>query len=332
MGKNKKISRRKFIKDTSLMGFGLALTPSLSRIKASANSTRLVVANHDEATIGFNINREIVKQLVNNGIMQYTGKNTIAKAWGSILPSFSPNDIVAIKVNCINSLLFSHSEIIDAIIQGLISAGVKDNNIIVWDRTNHELIRTGYYHNAGDRGVRYFGTDEKGWGYNKQIQFSNKTVRLSKLITESNHLINVPVLKNHETAGVTIGMKNHYGSIDNPGILHENQCDPYIAELNNIPEIRDKTRLTILDALFGIYAGGPGGEPQFVYNSIIIGQDPVAMDYNAWKIIESERQKHGLRLPQPKYIQTAERFGLGTNNPNNIIIEKIDLNRRVNLG
>jgi len=59
------------------------------------------------------------------------------------------------------------------------------------------------------------------------------------------------VLKDHGTAGVTLSMKNHYGSVDNPGSLHGGQCDPYIPELNNVPDIKDKTRLIVLGWISG---------------------------------------------------------------------------------
>ncbi|HGJ65863.1 TPA: DUF362 domain-containing protein [bacterium] len=328
MNKSQKIERREFIKDMSLIGLGLAFGTSLIPQKAFAqNKSRIVVATHDDVVNGIRINRKIAKQLVNAGIMQYTGQNTVAEAWAKVLPSLSSNDIVTIKINCINSSLPSHPEIIDAITTGLISAGVRDNNIIIWDRTNHEILRAGYIYNAGKVGIRFFGSDERGWGYDKQIKVGDKNVRLSRLISESKHIINVPVLKDHGIVGVTLSMKNHYGSIDNPGILHDNGCDPYIAELNNIQEIKEKTRLIVLDGLLGIYVGGPGGKPQFTYKSVIIGQDPVAMDYNGWKIIETERKKHNLELTQPSYIKTSANLGLGTNDPDNIIIENINLRK-----
>ena len=74
----------------------------------------------------------------------------------------------------------------------------------------------------------------------------------------------------------------------------------------------------MLDACLGIYQGGPGGSPQFKYNSIILGQDPVAVDYHGWEILEAERQKHGRALPQAKHIKTAAGMGLGTNDPDEI--------------
>ncbi len=329
MKEKRKIDRREFIKEVSFTGLGVAVGASLisksERKLLAQDASRIVIANHPEAVTGIRLNQEIVQKIVDAGIMQYTGQKTVADAWASVLPSLSAKDIVTIKVNCINSSLSTHPEFVDAIVTGLVSAGVTENNIIIWDRTNHELISAGYKYNIGNTGVRCFGTNEKGWGYDKQVKLSNQNVRLSKILMNTTHLINAPVLKDHGTSGITISMKNHYGSVDNPENLHGGECDPYIAELNNVPDIKTKTRIIVLDALLGIFRGGPIAPPQFVYNSVIFGQDPVALDYTGWTILRDERQKNGQNLPLPRQIKTANKLGLGTSDPKNIIVEKINV-------
>lgn len=323
----RKIDRREFIKETSIAGLGIAVGASLiskiGRNVSAEEKSKILIASHPEATADMKINPEIVKKVVDTGIMRYTGKDTVASAWASVLPSLSPNDIVTLKVNCINRSLSSHPELVDAIVAGLISAGVKESNIIIWDRTNNELTRAGYKLNTENTGVRCFGTDEKDWGYDKQVRLHDQDVRLSKILMKTTHLINVPVLKDHGMSGVTLSMKNHYGSVDNPGALHGGRCDPYIAHLNDVPEIKEKTRIIVLDALLGIFRGGPGGQPQFTYNSVIFGQDPVALDYTVWTIIREERQKNGQDLALPANIITASKIGLGKSDPDSIIIEKV---------
>ena len=325
MDNRRKIGRREFIKDVSLAGLGLAAGPALLDLaarKASAqvDMSKLVLVTHPDAVTGTRVNAEISQIMVDTGVMEFTGQATIADAWASVLTDFSPDDLVTIKVNCINSSLSTHPEVVDVIAAGLIAAGVKENNIIIWDRTTNELTRSGYKKNTSNTGVRCFGTNESGWRYDTQVKVSNRNVRLSKILTSTDHLINVPVLKDHGSAGVTLSMKNHYGSVDNPGSLHGGSCDPYIGELNNLQEIKDKTKLIVLDANTGIYRGGPQGAPQFAYNSIMVGQDPVALDYQGWTILEAERKKHNQSLPQPRNIKTAAGLGIGTNDP-----EKIEL-------
>lgn len=330
MDEKERVSRREFIKGISAIGIGGVVGSAMFSLGAyntyGQRVSKVVIATDPNATSGMVINPNVTKQLVDLCVMQFTGQKKPSDAWASVIPSLSPKDLIAIKVNCINSALPSHREVVDAIVQGLISAGAKENNIIIWDRRNSELHRCGYKLNNTKTGVRCFGTDEAGWGYYKLVKVADKDERLSKILTSADHIINVPVLKNHNIAGVTLSMKNHYGSVDKPGSLHGKiinllNCDPYIAELNNLPDIRNKTRLIVVDALLGIYKGGPHGAPQFAYNSIILGNDPVAVDYQGWKILEAEAQKHGRSIRYPKHIETAAKIGLGTNDPNGMKVE-----------
>lgn len=325
----KKIDRREFIKDVSIAGLGLAAGPALLDMSARKSAaqdgmSKVVIASHPDAVTGVRVDTNAAQEMVDACIMNLTGVSDVGGAWESVLPGLSPDDLITIKVNCINSSLATHPQVVDAITEGLIAAGVEPNNIIIWDRTNHELTNCGYKRNTEATGVRCFGTNQGGWGYDKQIKPGGRSTRLSKILTSTDHLINVPVLKDHSIAGATLGMKNHYGSVDNPGALHGGSCNPFIPELNDVSEIKDKTRVTVLDACLGIYRGGPHGQPQFKYNSIIMSEDPVALDYQGWKILDEERKKHGQSLAQPNYIKTAAEMGLGTNDPDKIHVEMVD--------
>lgn len=131
------------------------------------------------------------------------------------------------------------------------------------------------------------------------------------------YLINVPVLKDHGIAGVTLSLKNHYGSIDRPGACHGNSCDPYIGKLNSASQIREKTALILCDALFGIYQGGPGGKPQWVNRQILASTDPVALDYTGMTVLDAKRREKSLAPVSTRahYLDTAAALQLGTNDP-----------------
>jgi len=125
-------------------------------------------------------------------------------------------------------------------------------------------------------------------------------------------LINLPVLKDHDGAGVTLALKNMYGTIHNPNKYHPNGCDPYIADLNMLPEIRSRMKLTICDATTAMYEGGPGFKPEHSWkaNSLLVAEDPVALDYTGWQMIERKRAEMGLKTLEaeqraPHYIATA---------------------------
>ena len=107
-------------------------------------------------------------------------------------------------------------------------------------------------------------------------------------------------------------LKNMFGAIHNPNKYHLNVGDPYIADVYMLPSIRKKVRFTICDAIIAQYEGGPSYMPQWnwSYNGLIMGTDPVALDYTGWQIIEEERLKNNLKTlkadnREPTYIATA---------------------------
>ena len=176
----------------------------------------------------------------------------------------------------------------------------------------------------GGNRVQCYGTDRVGYEEDL-VAYGSVGSRLSKILTQrSNVLINVPVLKDHDGAGVTIALKNMYGVIHNPNKYHPNGCDPYVADLNMLPEIRTRMRLTICDATTAMYEGGPAYKPEhsWKYNALLVSQDPVALDYTGWQIIERKRAEKGLKTLDaedraPHYIATAadKEHRLGTNDP-----------------
>jgi hypothetical protein len=123
-----------------------------------------------------------------------------------------------------------------------------------------------------------------------------------------------------------------YGVIHNPNKLHPNGCNPYVADLNMLPQIKSKMRLTICDATTAGFDGGPGYKPAgtWKHDSLIASQDPVALDYTGWQIIERKRAEKGLKSLEaekrvPLYIATAAdaQHRLGTNDPKRITLVEV---------
>jgi uncharacterized protein (DUF362 family) len=324
------ISRRRFIRDLSVGTAGVAMTTAfpglaLSEAKKTKELSKVVIARHPNSVIGslpsVTFDQSVVGELVNLAIANLTGQEAPGLAWVQIFPAITSESVIGIKVNCINRYCSSHPEVVQAVVEGLASMRVGEgnfprNNIIVWDRTNSELSNAGYAHYAGSDPdtVRYFGTNETGYGYDSgsSIVVTGHTCNPSSILTQHcDFLINLAVLKNWQgAAGVTLSLKNHLGSIHNPSAMHG--MDPDIAELN--AEIRDslgnKHRLAIIDALLGVRSGGPGGSPQFIYGGIIAGDDLVAVDYNGRQILAN----NGCTTTgAATYIETADdTYGLGT--------------------
>ncbi len=252
------------------------------------------------------------------------------EAWKKLV---RPGEMVGLKVNALGGRgLSSNLQLVEAICERLQEAGIKATDIVVWDRDSDEMEHVGFHVVTGGNRVQCFGTDRVD--YEQELAtYGSVGSRLSKILTQRcNVLINVPVLKDHDGAGITMALKNMYGVIHNPNKYHPNGCNPYIADLNMLPEIRSKMRLTIGDATTACFEGGPGYKPEYSWknNALLVSQDPVALDYTGWQIIERKRAEKGLKTLEgdkraPTYITTAAdaRHRLGMNDPRRIVVVEV---------
>jgi uncharacterized protein (DUF362 family) len=325
----KNYTRRKFLNNT-VKGTACLLTPALLKNSYGSNggklldNSRVVVVNDDSVLNGSIITQSVVQVMVDAAIKSLTDQSNVGGAWKSLFPGINQNSVICIKVNCVNRYLSSHPKVTYSIINGLTSMEVggssfPENNIIIWDRTSGELSNAGYSFNTGTTGVRCFGTNASGVGYNSnQYNVYGNNQRLSSILIDmSDYMINLSVLKNHGTAGVTLSMKNHYGTCNSPGSIHGGYCNPYLPALNALSPIQNKQVLNICDAIFGIISGGPGGSPQISPKNLVFSTDPVACDY----ICADMLQTYGCTtLNRATHISAATQspYNLGKNNPNQI--------------
>jgi uncharacterized protein (DUF362 family) len=313
-------NRRSFLKNLSLLGIAGALLPKNMFAQTPPANSRVIIVSDTQATSGTTISTPVVQTMINSGICALAQLGDVGEAWKALLPGVSAASRIAIKVNCINSSLSSHPQAANAIAASLQQMNfggtfLPANNIIIYDRTRSELQNAGYTINSSTTGVRCIGTDMTGIGYSTQnYSVNGQTQKISKVVTEMcDYLINLAVLKNHSMSGITLCLKNHYGTCNNPGNLHNTYCNPYIPALNALDPIKAKQKVFIIDALYGIRSGGPGGAPQFVANKFILSTDVVACDYQGRKLL----QENGCTTTSTAtHVDTAATtYQLGTNNP-----------------
>ena len=83
-----------------------------------------------------------VRRMVDELVMAVTGAQTVSSAWESLV---KPSDIVGIKVCANGAPLFStHPAVVNAIVAGLMEAGIPPQNIVVWDREQNLLKLAGF--------------------------------------------------------------------------------------------------------------------------------------------------------------------------------------------
>jgi len=292
----------------------------VGRARADNGRSRVVVVTDGRIWSGpgwtnADLDADLLRSALAQALVALTGAADIGAALAELFPSLSDAaQRYGVKVNCVNADLPTHPAVVAALAGLVVEAGARAENVIAFDRTDRELEKCGFAIGSGD-GYRALGCDHDGVGYDEAwASFSDGDVRFSRMLTERiDHLVSAPVLKNHEMAGVTLSLKNHFGSIDDPGRLHgrANDCSPGIGELNAEPRLRGLTRLVVIDAMFGTYESGLASLPDFAPMSLVVATDPVAADTVGQALINQRRQQAGLDAIDARHLHDAAGLGLG---------------------
>jgi len=302
------LNRRNFLQ-------GLASLPLAG--STGAAKSRVVIARDPD-----------VRKLLDRAMQSFYNCDQPLAAWKKAV---RPGEVVGLKVNCLAGRgISTNVHLVEAICERLQQAGVPKKNIVIWDRLNADLERAGFRLESNADRIRCIGNDTLGYEQELEISGSAGSLLCRTLTRVCDVVINLPVLKDHGIVGVTMALKNLFGAIHNPNKYHLNAGDPYVADVFAMPPVRKKVRLTICDAITAQYEGGPSFMPQWTwpYNGLLVAEDPVALDYTGWHIIERKRGENGLKALQdfkraPAYIATAASYKLGTNDPRQIDVVEV---------
>jgi uncharacterized protein (DUF362 family) len=321
-----KTTRREFLKQMALTGAALSTLPgALMAAEPAASGKSRVVITTDPAVMPKEgeVSQAVFDKMVGKCVAKLTDSKTGSEAWKKL---FKPSDVVGIKINCLfGKGVSTRPEAVRAVIAGLKLAGVDENNIIVWDRSSSDMIKSGYKMNPDGPGVKYFADDGQ-WG--EEISHGRFKGHITKVISEKvTAFINMPALKTHGISGVSCCLKNHFGSFDNPGNHHANSCIA-MADFSAIPVVKEKARLVIVDAVRPQHSGGPGLQSQDQWNlySVMVSRDPVAADYHGTEIIQARLREIGKdTIPNKKlvWMQSAQEQGVGTCDPGKIELLRV---------
>ena len=312
---------------------------------------RVVGVEHPACIVSGVYQAEPVRRMMEKGMTTLTGAPSWTDAWRTL---FEKGDIVGIKVSPVGGAkLCSDAAVLHNILNGLKEAGLADREIVVFNRYRQETYAAGI-----DKwvppGVRmefaseaYNETQLDMEGYDPD-HFMEMTLikpgenlndpryrrsHVCKVVTRQiNKFINLPVLKHHQSAGVTIALKNmSHGMVNNVNRSHltptGNACGIFIPSVVSLPVIREKAVLHICDAVKASYHGGPGGRPQYMWEhkTMYFSTDPVALDKTGLSVIDAKRAEVGMAsiaLSKPddashylncqvEHIEIAGSLGLG---------------------
>ena len=324
-------TRRSFLKQSFMLGSTLAgfklddgRAGALPSTSTEPGRSRVVIARDASirsAGTGFDSAR--LAQLLDRALQASFHCDSPLEAWKKVARR---GEVVGLKVNCLGGRgNATHPDLVEAIIERLRQTGITE--IVIWDRQNSDLEHARFKIAERGSGVRCFGNDALGFE-DDLATFGKAGSLLCRTLTQvCDAVINLPALKDHGIAGVTLALKSMFGAIHNPNKYHSNCGDPYVADVYALAPIRQKVRLHICDGLNAQYDGGPSYMPQWMwpFNGLLVSRDPVALDYVGWKIIEKKRSEMGAKplrelKREPTYIATAAdgEHRLGTCDPQRI--------------
>lgn len=129
-----------------------------------------------------------------------------------------------------------------------------------------------------------------------------KRIAIPKAFIEANVVINVPVMKTHDSLEVTLGLKNMKGILQtrDKKRFHKWGLAQSIVDLNHIA----KPDLTILDATVAMEGSGPAAGDPVNLGLLLASKDVVAIDAIALEIM-------GFGLDEVDYIALASQEGIG---------------------
>ncbi len=215
----------------------------------------------------------------------------------------------------------TNPELIGRIVKRCYEAGAK--SVSVFDNTCDEWKKC--YSNSGiEQEVNNAGgaiVPGNSESYYKEVKISEgkslTETKVHELILNSDVFINVPVLKSHSSAKLTIGMKNLMGVVWDRRFWHKNDLHQCIADYTTFR----KPDLNVIDAYRVMKRNGPRGvstEDVILLDSMLISRDIVAADAAATKLF-------GLEPEDIPYIVIADEMGIGTMDLSKLNIKRIKM-------
>ena len=149
-----------------------------------------------------------------------------------------------------------------------------------------------------------------------------KSAKIHEAIVDSDKWINVPCLKNHGGAQLTISMKNYMGIVWDRGYFHANDLQQCIADICTYEK---RPVLNVVDAYRIMKTNGPRGKsPSDVVlaKGLFMSQDIVAVDTAAANFFNQVRT---IPVESVKHIVNAQALGLGTMDLDKLNIKRIKI-------
>lgn len=315
------LTRRQFLKRSAHGALAAAAVSSLpvSRTSTTTQSrprttapafgpgaafARVVEIRHARVFRGSRISTRAMREMIDAAMQELTGQPTTEAAWRSLL---DPKDVIGLKFNQVGDAALGTNLRFGGLLAGsLIKSGFSASRIVLIELPEAVTSELGTT------------PPKPGWR-SETTGFNGAQDNLAAVLDQVSAIINVAAVKTHRIAGMAGALKNiSHAMVRRPARYHGNGCDPWIASINALPEIRGKLRLHLGSAFRVVYETGPEATSANVTEArtLLASTDPVALDAVGWEILREVRKARGLPElmdppARPRYLLTAERMDLG---------------------
>ena len=220
----------------------------------------------------------------------------------------------------------TNPDLVAEIVRQCIKAGAKE--VVVFDHTCDDWRKC--YANSGIEaaakaaGAKIVPAHEES--YYRTVDLpkgkSLKSTKIHEAILNCDVRINVPVLKNHGGAQMSISMKNHMGIVWDRGYFHSHDLQQCIADICTLEKA---AVLNVVDAYRLMKTNGPRGKSEadvVMSKGLFISQDIVAVDTAATTFFNQVRD---MPLESVGHLAKAQALKLGTMNIDKLKVKKIKM-------
>jgi uncharacterized protein (DUF362 family) len=218
----------------------------------------------------------------------------------------------------------TNPELVTEIIKQCFAAGAKE--VIVFDHTCDDWRKC--YKNSGIQeavekaGGKMMPAHEET--YYREVNLPNavnlKSTKIHEAILNCDVWINVPVLKMHGGAKMSVSLKNLMGIVWDRRFFHSHNLQQCIADCNTLSK---KPVLNIVDAYRVIKSNGPQGRSESdvaLAKGLFISTDSVAVDTAAIKFYN---QISAMDLSAVEHVGKAEALKIGTTKIESLNVKRI---------
>ncbi len=198
--------------------------------------------------------------------------------------------------------------------------------VIVFDQTCDQMqpcyTNSGIEKAAKDAGAKVLPANDER--YFREVELPQgvklKKTMIHHALLDCDVWFNVPVLKTHGGAKMTISMKNYMGIVWDRRIFHSTDLQQCIADVCTWSK---KPALNVVDAYRIMKANGPRGRSEadaVVVKALIASPDIVAADTASTKLAE---RFTNVKVADVGHIQAAEELKLGTTDVDSLNVRRV---------